>query len=412
MRTNQALLKRLDSIGSVFNKTSNNAHANIAFGDNYYSGISSYVSQASKRFGWETPMFRNDAISRKDMSEIDDKMSTTFDIADGKGVNNQNASTIMNSQNFYNSANINYPFAKSEVSVVSVNEIWDFEDYIPFRSTFNLEKIDEEKPVGLEEQVSMGGEGRGKRKKPDIDFNLKEARMSEEDSYDGHKHSKITEEDEDDNESEYRDDLDDPLKPRKSSTIKSSQFNDRHFQFQTKLSTLYRQGTGNSEITIVNSQKGGVKTSIWTSKDGTKSDALINPKTLEQRLKKKMSMHFPSAKLKSRNTLKFKSSNSSHSNSKILSLSYRKSNIFKLGIPSQVPQSLSNYNLFTSQSQKQIGNTNVKDIVIILFQMGFEDEKVERALFHGEVKSVEEAMYFLVPNKDGFWECKLKHKKI
>lgn len=33
MRTNQALLKRLDSIGSVFNKTSNNAHAKIALNE-------------------------------------------------------------------------------------------------------------------------------------------------------------------------------------------------------------------------------------------------------------------------------------------------------------------------------------------------------------------------------------------
>ena len=246
-----------------------------------------------------------------------------------------------------------------------------------------------------------------KKKKNGVDLSLKEARMSEEDSYNSHKKSKITEEDEEDNESEYRDDLsiDEHLKPRKSSTIKSSQFNDRHFQYQTKISTLYRQGTGNSEITIGNSQKGGVKTSIWTSKDGTKPNALINPKALEQRLKKKYSLHFPSVKLKSRNTLKFRSSNSS-SNSKILSISYRKSKMFKLGITAQISQILSNYHLFTSPAQKQIGNTNFKDIIVSLFEMGFEDEKVEKAIFHGEVKSIEEAMYFLVPNKEGFWEHK------
>ena len=161
VRTNQALLKRLDSIGSVFNKTSNNAHANIELNnkDYYYSGISSYVSQASKRFGCETPIFKNDGISRRDMSEMDDKMSTTFDGFDTKmGLNNQNPEIYRNSQVYVNSPNINHPFAKSEVSVVSMNEICDFEDYIPFRSTFNLEKIDEEKPVALEEQKSNGGE--------------------------------------------------------------------------------------------------------------------------------------------------------------------------------------------------------------------------------------------------------------
>ena len=56
MRTNQALLKRLDSLGSVFTKMSNNAHAKIALGDgsnyNYPNLPHTLVSQASRsKFG-------------------------------------------------------------------------------------------------------------------------------------------------------------------------------------------------------------------------------------------------------------------------------------------------------------------------------------------------------------------------
>ena len=235
--------------------------------------------------------------------------------------------------------------------------------------------------------------------------------MSEEESYNSKRlsdSSESSEEDDEDNESEYRDLLtvEPNMKPRKSSTFNSSQLNDRTLRFPSKLSTLYRQGTGNSDMTLGNnSGKGVILTSICTSKDGTKSEILINPVNLRAKIKKKYSLHFPSTKLKARNTFNFKSSNSS-TNSKMMSISYRKSQIFKLGITPSVSTTLSNYVLMTSPAQKQQGNTNIKDIVITLHQMGFEDERVEKALFYGEIKSVEEAMYFLVPNKGGFWEHK------
>lgn len=110
--------------------------------------------------------------------------------------------------------------------------------------------------------------------------------MSEEESYESDENTH-TEEEEEDNESEYRDNLqvESHLMPRKSSTFNSSQLNDMQMKFQTKISTLYRQGTGNSDMTLINSQKGGVKTSICISKDGTKSEALINPLALRQKIK-------------------------------------------------------------------------------------------------------------------------------
>lgn len=69
-------------------------------------------------------------------------------------------------------------------------------------------------------------------------------------------------------------------------------------------------------------------------------------------------------------------------------------------------KSMSNYILYISPAQKQQGNSHIKDIISTLYSMGFEDERVEKAILYGEVKSVEEAMYFLVPNKNGLWEHK------
>lgn len=141
-----------------------------------------------------------------------------------------------------------------------------------------------------------------------------------------------------------------------------------------------------------------------------------------------MSLHFPSTKLRSRKTLKFLSSNSS-SKSRLQSIrSIRKNNYAKLNA---APSLTSNYDLFTSPALRQIGNTNIKDLIITLHTMGFEDERIERTLYYGEVtrfksqnlqkqsyynynktsdfklcNSIEEAMYFLVPNKNGLWEHK------
>jgi hypothetical protein len=69
-------------------------------------------------------------------------------------------------------------------------------------------------------------------------------------------------------------------------------------------------------------------------------------------------------------------------------------------------KSLRKNELFISHALKQTGNTNIKDLIINLHSMGFEDERVERTLYYAEVSSIEEAMYFLVPNKFGFWEHK------
>jgi hypothetical protein len=84
-----------------------------------------------------------------------------------------------------------------------------------------------------------------------------------------------TEEDVDDNLEEFN--SNNHLKPRKSTTIdiNSSTFKERSskLRVQTKLSTLYRQGTSTSELTIGGqSNKLGVLTSIQASKEGTDSE--------------------------------------------------------------------------------------------------------------------------------------------
>lgn len=47
-----------------------------------------------------------------------------------------------------------------------------------------------------------------------------------------------------------------------------------------------------------------------------------------------------------------------------------------------------------------------KELIVKIQSMGFLDEKVEKAFFYTDICSIEEAMYYLVPNKDGFWEHK------
>jgi len=281
MRTNQ----RLDSIGSIFNKPSNN---------NYnYAGFPSYISQTSNRFNArDTPIFRNDGVSRQNVSEKDDRSSVAFNKWD-KRDSGGNISLLNVGRNplvSVTSPMAKDPFSKSEVSAVSMNEIMEFEDYIPFHPTYNLEQIDEEKAVGLEvdlEEIKTPNERM--TGKVIFDHTLVEARMSDEESYDSKDESEENEEsdDESDNESEYRDNLkvEASIRPRKSSTFNSSHFQEMQMKFQTKFSTIYRQGTGNSDMTVGNSQKGGVLTSICTSKDGTKSEGLINPVSLRQKIK-------------------------------------------------------------------------------------------------------------------------------
>jgi len=86
--------------------------------------------------------------------------------------------------------------------------------------------------------------------------------------------------------------------------------------------------------------------------------------------------------------------------------SYRKSKLLKMNMSSYQNGTLNNYALFTSQALRKGGNSNIKDLIITLCEMGFDDETVERAIYFGEVKSIEEAMYYLVPNKDELWEHK------
>ena len=38
--------------------------------------------------------------------------------------------------------------------------------------------------------------------------------------------------------------------------------------------------------------------------------------------------------------------------------------------------------------------------------MGFNDEKIERAFHYAEASSIEEVMYYIVPNSNGLWEHK------
>lgn len=66
--------------------------------------------------------------------------------------------------------------------------------------------------------------------------------------------------------------------------------------------------------------------------------------------------------------------------------SYRKSKVLKLNITPFQSKTLSNYALFTSQALRKAGNSNIKDLIITLNDMGFHDEKVERAIYYGEVK--------------------------
>ena len=303
LRTNMALLKRLDSISTLFNKDSNgNINNRIAIQENnhYFNNFHSYISQASNRFGArDTPIFRAEGVSEKDAPDRDKRMSSTISMWDAKRgsaifIPGSQPPKKKISQNLQPVMNLKEHISKSDVSAVSVNEILDFEDYVPFRPTYNLESIDEEILIGRdkdrEERKSTVYETKNNG------FSLHEARMSEEESFnsseksdklseESNELSKESNESSEDDKSEYKDYLtvEPNLKPRKSSTFNSSQFNERRMKVQTKLSSQYhRQGTGNSELTMGNySQKGGILTSICASRDGTKSEVHLNPSTLK-----------------------------------------------------------------------------------------------------------------------------------
>ena len=292
MRTNQALLKRLDSISTLFNKEGGGNNAKAALqenNNNIKTNFPGYVSQTSNRFGVrDTPMFKIEGVSEIDASDRDARKSAAFGAWEtnrGSGVMVPNGQSPKKkiSQSF-NHAGLNPKdtIQKSEKSVVSVNEILEFEDYVPFRPAYNLEQIDEEKQVGLDKDLEERKSVIHERKRKRTDITLTEARMSEEESFTSHDKTEnyevveVSEPSEDDESiesiesSEDQSELKDCLrvnvtsKPRKSSTFNSSQLNDRKMLFPTKLSSQYnRQGTGNSELTMGNySQKGGILTSI------------------------------------------------------------------------------------------------------------------------------------------------------
>ncbi|CAI2366416.1 unnamed protein product [Moneuplotes crassus] len=409
MRTNQALLKRLDSISTLFNKDGGGPSSKKGAQENnfYCTNFPSRVSQTSNRFGVrDTPMFRAEGISENDVTDFDKRMSSTisgWDNNRGSSIISGNPSQKKISDTLKGVMNIKDQMNKSEVSVISVNEILDFDDYVPFKPENHLEKIDEEKQQILDKDQ----EERKSTLMKNQPYSFQEARMSEEESYTSRSES-MSETSESDNESEYVDHLkvEPNIRLKRASTFNSAQVHQKMLKFQTKLSSQYnRQGTNNSELTMGNySQKGRILTSIGASKDGNDLDTLIQPGALKSKLKKKMSMSFSKGRLKSKKTFQYRSSSSSKS--KIMSIrSYNRKKFVKL-IPPAPAKKATNYTLFTSKALRKVGTTTTKDLIIALNQMGFEDEKVEKTIYYGEVKTIEEAMYYLVPDQAKAWEHK------
>jgi hypothetical protein len=51
-----------------------------------------------------------------------------------------------------------------------------------------------------------------------------------------------------------------------------------------------------------------------------------------------------------------------------------------------------------------VAHESVIDLIIMVNSLGFRDEKVERAIIYGGASSVEEILYFLVADSEGYWE--------
>jgi hypothetical protein len=297
MRTNQALLKRLDSISTLLNKDAT-AHPNSSGFANNYSG---HISQASNRFGArDTPAFIRD-VTRQGTPEIDDTSSLNVPI----NYNNKRGSAIfmpLQALKMQKLANNQFQkpkeaFSKSEMSAVSMNEILDFEDYVPFKPNQNLEQIDEEKALGLD----IDREGHKSSITDSLIFNtpnvisFKEARMSEEESFDTREIGEELDDEgneSEDNVSEHHGNLRVTLpdaKPKKSSTFTSFQLNEGNIRSNAKTPSLYRKNRGISNMKESDSyqyshENAGLN-SIRTSRHGTKSEILTNPMTLNRKLK-------------------------------------------------------------------------------------------------------------------------------
>ena len=52
------------------------------------------------------------------------------------------------------------------------------------------------------------------------------------------------------------------------------------------------------------------------------------------------------------------------------------------------------------------------ELIITLGDMGFKDERVEKAIIYGNVKWIEQIMQYLVPNSLGAWEHKFMPDKL
>ena len=143
-------------------------------------------------------MFRRDVLSKKGTREIDDKASATFEAWD-KSISKP---TMRKSEIHIAPPNLKSPFIGSEKSVISVGEVMDFEDYVPFKPKSELEQIDEEKVVNLFDNTNT----QNNRNKITINSSLREANMSEEESFNSRKESSDST---DENKDEFNDDLSD-----------------------------------------------------------------------------------------------------------------------------------------------------------------------------------------------------------
>ena len=53
-----------------------------------------------------------------------------------------------------------------------------------------------------------------------------------------------------------------------------------------------------------------------------------------------------------------------------------------------------------------MGNENVLETLITAKELDINDETVERAILYGRARSLEEVLYFVYPNSEGFFEHK------
>ena len=51
-------------------------------------------------------------------------------------------------------------------------------------------------------------------------------------------------------------------------------------------------------------------------------------------------------------------------------------------------------------------NSSLQELIVKLHEMGFNNDRIERAFLYADVTSIEEIMSYLVPNSNGFWDHK------